>query len=185
MKKAKIINTGNHLKDASRIERLGFIANQKKIVTPKIHQQSKRDKAIIYGGEALNALLPRGMHRPSSDFDIMSKKQLKHAVELEKHIDTRMNRDTVHVKQLPHPTGRGRLYRVGVTNEDFTVADYSPMRKTKIVIKKGVRYESLGEAERKYNRMIETGDRFVKPSTDLGRIKENKLINKMKRRRIF
>ncbi len=99
MKKHKIINTGVHLGKPTKIRQMGFIANQKKIVTPMVHRQSRKDKAIIYGGEAVNALLPKGFHRPSSDFDMMSRTQRRHATQMEQHIDRRTQSDMTHVKQ--------------------------------------------------------------------------------------
>ncbi len=75
------------------------------------------------------------------------------------------------------------MFRVEVRNTDCTLVDYSPMKKTKVVVKRGVRYEALPEAKKKYNRMLRTGDRFVKPSTDIGRINQFEDVKRFKRRR--
>jgi len=90
-----------------------------------------------------------------------------------------------HVKVLPHPIGRGLLYRVEMRSDNTALVDLSPMNKTKTVIKDGVRYETIPEAKKKYRRMLRTGDRFIKPTTDLNRIEEYETVKRFKRRRLF
>jgi len=185
MKKARIFNTGIHLGRPSKIKQLNFLSRKDNIILPKLKQQSRKDKSIFYGSYAVNAQLPQAFHRPHSDFDIFSRKQRIHAMQVEQHIDRTTNSDMVHVKQLPHPIGRGKLYRVEMRDEETTLVDFSPMKKTKTVTKNGVIYETIPEAKKKYRRMLRTGDRFVKPTTDLSRIEEHETIKRFKRRRLF
>ena len=58
-----------------------------------VHEQTKKNKSIIYGGRALNAQLPRTLYRRSNDFDVWSKKPGKHANELQSRLDNVVRRD--------------------------------------------------------------------------------------------
>jgi len=186
MKKPRIFNTGMHLGKPSRIKQLSFLSRKDSIILPKLKQQSRKDKTIFYGSYAVNAQLPRAFHRPHGDFDIFSRKQRTHAIQVEQHIDRSTNSDMVHVKQLPHPLGRGmQLYRVEMRSDDTALVDFSPMKRTKTIVKNGVRFETIPEAKKKYRRMLRTGDRFVKPTTDLARIEEYETVKRFKRRRLF
>lgn len=183
MKKHRIYNTGMHLGRPGKIKELSFFANKDKVILPKLKQQSRKDNSIFYGSYAVNQQLPKAFHRPHSDFDIFSKNQRCHAVEIEQHIDRSTKSDMTHVKRLPHPVGKGMLYRVEIRSDETALVDLSPMKKTKTIIKGGVRYETIPEAKKKYRRMLRTGDRYIKPTIDLNRIEEHETVKRFKRRR--
>jgi len=185
MKKHKIFNTGSRLGRPGRVKELDFLSRKDKVILPKLNKQSRKDGSIFYGSFAVNKQLPRAFHRPHSDFDIFSRRQRIHAVEIEQCIDRSTNSDMTHVKRLPHPTGKGNLFRVELRSDETALVDLSPMKKTKTIVKDGVRYETLPEAKKKYHRMLRTGDRFVKPTIDLNRIEEHESVKKFKRRRLF
>lgn len=177
----RIINTGSHLPKPTRIQQMQFIERWNRIIPPRVHRQSRRDGTVIFGARAVNRLLGLGFERPTHDFDVFSGMPRKHAVELERHIDRSTGTDMAHVKQLPHPTGKGLLFRVETIPDGDTEVDYTRMpHGIKFVTKHGVRYETLGRAEQKYKRMIRSDEpkRIFHGHLDLNRIRTHRLIRR-------
>ena len=150
-----------------------------------IENQSKRYGNILYGCYAVNKLLGRGFQRDTYDLDVYSRQPRKHAIQLEKTIDRGVGANISYVEKTGYPE-KGRfktLYRVKLRNE-VTEADYNRMpRDIKYTTKRGVRYETLDRAVKKYEKMLrepETGRGF-KATIDLGRILDYKLIKRYRK----
>ena len=95
-------------------------------------------------------------------------------MELEKKIDNHAGVNIAHVEQVSYDRDgqKGKMYRVALKNFN-NVADYnSKPHGVKVVKINGVSYESLGNAEKKYVKMINENDtkRLVNANQDLNRI---------------
>lgn len=185
-KKGIIINTGQHLGKANITHSLSFMMNRQRIVPPFVKKQSRRTGNIIYGCSGVNAIVGRGFTRPTHDFDIFSSIPKKHAIQLERHIDKSVGADLAYVEGVPYSDKnmKGTLYRVLTRPWGHPEADYNKKKKRiKFVVKKGVRYESLDAAEKKYNKMIREGEmkRMVNAHQDLGRIALYRLSQRRRR----
>jgi hypothetical protein len=121
--------------------------------------------------------------RDTSDYDIYSKQPRKHALELEQSIDNHVNADIAHVKQVGYErdSEKGKMYRVELKNFD-NIADYNPTPSgMKCIIIDGIRYQRLGDANKKYLKMIkdEYMERLPKATQDLDRIHLDKYWRKV------
>ena len=182
-KKGIIINTGQHLGKANMTHSLSFMMNRQRIVPPFVKRQSRKTGNIIYGCSAVNALVGKGLERPTYDFDIYSKMPKKHALQLEKHIDRSVGADLAYVEGVSYSdkSMKGTLWRVMTRPWGTPEADYNKRKKGITFTKrKGVKYETLGAAERKYKKMLATGEgkRFLNANQDLGRIALHKLTQR-------
>jgi len=172
----KIIDTGKHRPKAKIWDLWELMGKRDKLVVKPIQQQSRNDGTIIYGRHAVNKLLGPGYHRDTYDFDIYSGMPLKHAVQIEKSIDRGTNSNLAYVERSSHRKG---LFRVRTRPNETVEADFNPMKQdVKFVTIKGVRYEQLGPAEKKYTGMINRGEmhRFPNAFFDLNDIQTHKLI---------
>ena len=170
----KIINTGEHLPSPTIEQELRFMGERDRFIKNTIENQARDTGNIIYGGQAVNAIVGPSFSRPTSDFDIFSHKPKGHAVEIEKKIDNFVGADIAHVKQVGYERAgiKGKMYRVSLKNWD-NIADFNRMPKNmKAVVINGVKYESLDMAEKKYLKMIREDDtkRLVHANQDIDRI---------------
>lgn len=171
----KIINTGQHLPKGDIGTEMRFYADSERFVNDHVKMQSIKDKVVIYGGTAVNALLKPIYKRNTSDIDVYSPTPKKHAIDLEKSIDEYMKHDISHVEEVSFTNDKGisgKMYRVAL-NSFSTLADYNKKPSNlKVVKKNGVLYEDLGSAKKKYEKMLREDNetRIVKANQDLDRI---------------
>ena len=178
----RVINTGTNLPKASMSDYFELRQERGKAVVKPILKQSRKDKTVLYGAFAVNKLLGQNYERGTYDLDVYSRTPKQHAIEIEKSIDQTVNADLAYVEQTEYPSGGDwkKLYRVKLKN-DVTEADFNSMPKDiKYTEKKGVRYESLERAEKKYKRMLKKPElgRGFNANIDLGRIESYKRFKK-------
>lgn len=169
----KIINTGSHLPEATVEQEMRFLGEQDRFLKTTVLKQVKRTGDVIYGRQAVNAQVGFNFSRPTSDFDIYSHKPRSRAVELEKSIDNHVGADISHVEQVNYERDKkkGKMFRVALKNYP-SLADYNPMPKDVQVKKiRGINYETLGYAEKKYMKMIDNRERMINATQDLNSIK--------------
>lgn len=151
-----------------------------------IRDKIRNDNDIIYGARAMNMQLLGQYKRPTSDFDVYTKKPKKKARELEKVLDTRAKGDYYYAKEALHP-GTWKVMDKGLdmkkgTEDDFGIADYSkPTRKIKTINRLGIRYAHISERVKDARRSLTKPEfkfRHDKDRKDLERIR---LSNKITR----
>lgn len=174
--KKRIFNTGRNLPRATIGDQFELWDQRDRLVKKPILRQSRRDGTVLYGGHAVNALVDQHNQRYTYDYDIYSKHPKRHAVQVEQSIDRGANADLSYVEQTSYPHGRKQkpLFRVKTHINDNVEADFNTMpRDVRFVKKNGVRYETLGRAEQKYNRMLQHPEfgRGFNANIDLSRIK--------------
>lgn len=139
----------------------------------------KKRNNIIYGAKAMNAQLPAVYRRPTEDFDIYSEKPRVHAKELQRNLNKSAGGNYYYVKGARH-RGTTKVRDIGRdnkkgTDDDFTVADYTKLRRKLRTIKIfGVRYAHLSERMKDIQRTLkrkELAFRKAKDLADLERIK--------------
>ena len=112
-----------------------------------ILRDTRKDKNIIHGAQALNAQLRIPTRRITRDFDIYTRKSPRaEARELERKLDTKFRADLFGVKKAIHPGTHRVMHRA--TGE--SVADYTRMPKPRPETRKinRVHYVSINELER-------------------------------------
>ena len=112
-----------------------------------VKEQSRKNKDIIIGGQAIAAQL--GFYsRSTTDYDILTSKPSKGAKKLERKLDEESGENIYYVRSSKfHPTTKKVIY-VGQDNkkntkDDETIADYSPFRPITTTTIDGIRYASL------------------------------------------
>lgn len=183
----KKINTGRHLPRATYGDQFELWGKRERLVEKPILIQSRRDGTILYGAFAVNKQVHPTLRRSTYDFDVKSHMPRRHAIEIERSIDCGVNADLMFVEKTSYPQ-RGRnqpLYRVKSHLNDMVEADYS--RKPhgmRFVVIDGVRYETLGAAQRKNRVMIRNPGmgRGFHGVIDDARIRLNGFIRKYRRR---
>lgn len=179
MKKKHIINTGQHLPKANYGHQFKLWDKRKQIVEKPILNQSKKHKTVIYGAYAVNKQVKPSLRRDTYDFDVYSSKPRKHATQIEQSIDRGVNADLAYVEKTsyPHKGKQKPLYRVKTRINQRVEADFQQKPKG-ITFKtiKGARFETLGRATKKYNRMLDHPEqgRGLNANIDLARIRMNK-----------
>lgn len=178
-----IIDTGQNLPAPSVEQEMRFMSERNRFLKVNIEKQTKQKNNIIYGCQAVNALVDKNYKRPTTDYDIYSHKPKNDAIELEKTIDNHVGANIAQVEQVNYDRDgvKGKMYRVALKNWD-TVADYNPMpNKVSITKKHGINYESLKKAENKYIKMIKEKDfkRIINANQDLDRISLNNYWRKV------
>lgn len=174
-KEVRIINTGANLPKGDLQTELRFLGESDRFVENQVRMQSIKDKVVIYGGSAVNAIVNPFYKRNTSDMDVYSNTPKKHAIMLEKSIDRHMKHDISHVEEVSFTNDKGKnglMYRVCL-NSLSNLADYNKKPKNLKVIKKnGVLYENLDSAKQKYYKMLNEDNetRIVKANQDLDRI---------------
>jgi len=148
-------------------------------ITNTILKQAKKDKNIIYGGQAIKKQLGI-LGRYTEDFDVFSKKPKKAARKTEKQIYRLWGRDHFYAKPGLHPgthkdMSKGIDARKG-TKDDVGVADYTktPRPHPKFIVINGVRYRKLSQEKKaKYKSLKDKQFKFRhgKDRGDVERIK--------------
>lgn len=174
-KNIRILNTGGNLPEPSVEQELRFLADSDRFVGETIRMQSKKEGVVIYGAQAVNAIVGPVFSRPTNDYDVYSNSPKRHAIQLEKTIDKHTKSDMAFVEEVPFTNEKGKkglMYRVGLKHFD-TLADYNkkPVNLKTIKIR-GVLYEHLDLAKKKYLKMINADEtkRLINANQDLDRI---------------
>ena len=164
--KKHIFNTGSNLPKAKYGDQFELWNRRDKLVEKPILNQSRRDGTVLYGAYAVNKLVGKHNERNTYDFDVYSSTPKHHAIEIEQSIDHGVNADLAYVEQTSYTMGKKEkpLFRVKTRMNDRVEADFNTMPTgIRFVKRSGVRYETLGRAEKKYDRMLshpETGRGF-------------------------
>jgi len=182
-RKSRMIDTGKRLPKPSMGDWFELQANRKTLVEKPILNQSRQDGTVIIGRHAVNRLLGRGFHRSTYDFDVKSKTPFLHAQQIEQNIDRGTNSNLAYVEKTSYPIGKRMepLNRVRLHNIDTVEADFGLLKKDmKFTVRNGIRFETLGGAEKKYSGMINRGEIHRMPNAffDLGDIRLHRLIKK-------
>lgn len=180
--KKRIINTGQHLPRAGIGDHFELLQNRKQLVERPILGQSRRDGTVLYGRYAVNKILGPGYHRETYDFDVYSGMPKHHALQIERSIDRGTNSDLAFVEPSDKYPG---LFRVRTRFSDKVEADFNVMPKdVRFVKKRGVRFETIDRAKKKYSGMIRRGEvhRMPRAQFDLSDIQTHNLIKKGRRR---
>lgn len=143
-----------------------------------IKSQARREKNIIYGGQALVAQLG-GLARSTRDYDIKSKNPYKSANKLQRTLDRRAGGDYYYQTPSKFTKGVRKVLFIGDdrkrgTSDDVGVADFSPLKKSdKFVVRNGLRYATLASREADARRALSQREfefRAQKDRDDLARI---------------
>lgn len=182
----KRFNTGKGLPRATMGDQFELWEFRDKLVKQPIMRQSRRDGTVLYGANAVNALVGPDFSRNTYDYDVYSRMPLSHARELERHIDRGVNADLMYVEQTSYPSDgkEKRLFRVKNCLNDVVEADYNGMPDDIQFVKRGgVRYETLGRASKKYDKMIRQPElgRGFHGLIDEGRIRSFRFFKKIRR----
>jgi len=186
-RKPRIINTGQRLPSATFADHIELLEKRGQLVKKPIMQQSRKFGTVIYGRHAVNALLGRGYHRDTYDFDIYAHRPRRRAIEIEQSIDRGTNSDLAFVEETSYPL-RGKqkkLFRVKTRISERVEADFNFMPVgLRYVTRGGVRFETLGRADQKYTGMINRGELHRMPRVfwDKSDIDTFNLIKKSKKR---
>jgi len=177
--KKRIINTGQNLPQATYGKQFELWNKRDRLVKKPIMNQSRKDGTVLYGGHAVNALVDKNNQRYTYDFDVYSRQPKHHALQIEQSIDQGVNADLAYVEQTSYPHGRKQkpLFRVRTHMNDNVEADFNTMPQgIRFTKRKGVRYETLGRAEQKYDRMLRHPEfgRGFNANIDMGRIRSFK-----------
>lgn len=114
--------------------------------------QARRNKEIVYGGQAMNRQTYGFLNRTTYDYDIYSRKPKKSAKQLEREFDRTSGYDSHYVKEAMHRgtykvMNRGR--NLEDPRDDFNEADYTrPTRRIKKKRINGVFYAALSETRK-------------------------------------
>jgi len=157
-----------------------------------ILNQAKKNKSVIYGGQAIKKHIGF-IARPTKDYDILSKKPRKHAIQLERTLDKKSGGDFYYTQPALHK-GTHKVKHIGVdkikeTEDDFGIADYTkPIRKHKTKTIDGIKYVTLNEIKKDKKRALSLKKfefRHQKDREDLNRIKLAKSFKIKYRKKIL
>ena len=139
-----------------------LVSNQH-LIPRMVKREAKRNKNIIYGGQAMNIQLPGFLRRLSSfDWDVYTKNPRKSASRMEKRMDREIagGRDDFFVKRAYHK-GTYRVVHEGPderqkTRDDIPIVDYTtmPKKKPEIVSISGVKYQSVSSIEKEKEKLL-------------------------------
>ncbi len=152
-----------------------------------IESDARKHELTIYGAEALRKQLPGFMRRPTTDYDIYSRKPKRSATRMKNRLNKEITGyNFFFTKKAIYP-GTHRVMHPGWdgkrnTRDDYAVADYSkpPKKKFEIIRIKGIRYErvsSIAKGKRKILKDPESKYRHEKDRYDLQAIKNSNLMN--------
>lgn len=179
----QILNTGERFPEPTFEQELRFLSESERFTEITVKEQARRTGNIIYGGQAVNAIVGDDFSRSTHDYDIYSMTPKQHAIDLEQAIDNHTQSDMAHVEEIPFTNEKGesgKMYRVGLKSYD-PLADFNRMPKgVKSVVVDGVNYESLDRAEKKYVKMLgeDLPSRHINASLDIDRISLFKYWNR-------
>ena len=158
----------------------------KDLVDKTVRKQVKRNKGIIYGGQALNKQVSGFLTKDTSDYDIMIKKPAQNAKTTERKLDRTLGGDYFYTKPARH-RGTTKLIAVGGDNrrnteDDFTIADYTrPRNKMPYKTINGERYETLKHIEENRKQILSNPQnkyRWEKDRDVLNRIKAERMLRR-------
>jgi len=151
-----------------------------------ILRQAKREKDVVYGGQALIAQLG-GLARDSKDYDIKSTNPRKSAYKLQRNLDRGSGGDFYYSTPSKFTKGVHKVFFKGDdgrkgNRDDVGVADFSKLiKKEKFVVRNGVRYATLESRERDARRALSDPQfkfRAGKDREDLARIQAYRSLRK-------
>jgi hypothetical protein len=156
---------------------------QPTIVRNKIKKQARKNKSIIFGGQALNARMIGLLqnHNPNLDYDVFSHNPKRSARQLERNLDKKFGGDFYETKKGMF---KG-LWKVKRKSDGQVIADFVPRRTERLVRGRdfsrlrpdGVNYTTLGFETKKRKQILRDPQakwRHDKARDDLVRIKANK-----------
>ena len=180
----KIIDSGRRLPKARMTDLFELWENREKLVVKPVKKLSRSRGDILYGRHAVNELT--GVRRETYDFDVYSSYPKRHAVKIERSIDRGTNSNLAYVEPMTYKTdGKSKkVWRVKVRPHETVECDYQAKPKgLRFKVKKGVRYETVKNADRKYNKMIREGDLHRMPNAWFDRYDTSNYLNRFRRRR--
>jgi len=143
-----------------------------------ILRQVKKNNSIVYGAQAAKRQLGF-FGRPTTDYDILSKRPGKSARQLERTLDRKSGGDFYFTRPAMHP-GTVKVKHKGFdqkadTKDDLEVADFTrPKRRYKTTTINGVRYVTLSEVAKDKQTSLKDKEfafRHQKDRDDLNRIR--------------
>ena len=169
---------------------ISFMINRPKI-PGMIKKEAKRTNSIIYGSRAMNRQMRYGfMERKANDFDVMTRHPKKTANIMQRKFDKEITNgvDDFYVKEAEHK-GTFKVMYDGFdgkrrTKDDFSIVDYSSIRRVKTRKLSGNRYEtmkSIEKGKRKTLKDPESKYRHKKDREDLKLIRANRSLRRILR----
>jgi len=182
-----IIDTGKKRPKAGIHDWLELQSNRKHLVQRPIENMSRKKGDVLYGRHAVNNLLGAGYHRETYDYDVYSYHPRSHAIRIEKSIDRGTNSNLAYVDPMRIDVNgkKKTIFRVKTRHNDTVEVDYNFMPgDIRYETRRGVRYETLNRAHKKYSKMIRKGEinRFPKAFWDKDDIDTYRMIKKNKKR---
>ncbi|MBU1121054.1 hypothetical protein KJ660_04215 [Candidatus Micrarchaeota archaeon] len=167
------------------MKRAKYVFNEY-LIEPTILENTRKNKNIIYGARAMNSQIGvLKINRPTTDFDIFSRKPKKSAQQLERELDKRTGGDFFYVKQAKHQ-GTTKVMNKGVdmrknTRDDFGVADFTniPKPKPRTTNINGIKYVTLSHVSKTKRKALKDkryAFRHRKDREDLNLIKIHRKI---------
>lgn len=159
----------------------GFYSRDRPIL-----RQARRERDVIYGGQALVAQLG-GLARGTRDYDIKSRNPTKSAFRLQRTLDRRAGGDYYYASKSKFTPGVRKVLFIGDdlkrnTSDDIGLADFSPLKRSdKFVTIKGQRYATLASRERDAHRALSQKQyafRAERDKSDLARIQAYRNLKK-------
>jgi len=147
-----------------------------------ILKQAKKNKSIIYGGQAVRKQIGIAFSRYTMDIDVLSKKPKKSANTLQRTLDKKSGGDYYFSTPSKFHKGTFKVYHKGAdlrrgTKDDIGVADYSKMRKVKTRMVDGIQYVKLSEVIKDKKKALKDKEfkfRWKKDKEDIRRIRASK-----------
>ncbi len=144
-----------------------------------VRNKVRKDKDVIYGGQALNSQVIGVARIPTVDFDIYSRSPRKRAFELDRVLDRQSGGDHFDVRPAEY-RGTHKVFHRGTRT---TVADYSPRPKGRLPIRviNGVQYLALGEVASRRRKILRRKKFAFRHQKDKRTLFHIRVSNKFKR----
>lgn len=166
-----------------------FYRNRRK-VDRVIVKNLKKNKHVVFGARATNALFPQFLDAPTEDYDVFSKTPKKTAKRVEKRLDKSFGGNFFEVKDTIFPGGKKVVSKVTGRN----VADYvpPPKRKLNVFKRKGIRYTKLDTAKKNIKLSLSDPESKFRRARDIAlrdrikifeKLRKTKKVKKVKKRR--
>jgi len=155
----RIIDTGRSFPKARFTDLFELWENRKKLVVKPVENLSRKHGDVIYGRHAVNKLT--GVQRGTYDFDVYSSHSKRHALKIEHSIDIGTNSNLAYVEPMTYSMDgkKKTVWRVKTRPHGQAECDYQQKPKgLRYKTINGVRYETLGRAEKKYDKMIKQNE---------------------------